>query len=449
MTPTPTLLPVYLEDQPSDTFHRIFRALKANAGSMANWLDPVPIAQAASAASNLIADAVVVPDFSGRVYSQLAAFQAIKDRPIILATSEHATVFMWDWEGRDWLRRRGVATLAPNSLTEFHDLLRALAIKRRLPAATMLAYWDDLGAGQQPDIFKRFFWWEEECSDLLRRRLGVTVDKRSFKDLVRRANALPDARIQAAVEALPNWPIDSGLGGYAREQALRLKLALADDLDATPGVIAAGINCLNESATSVTTPCLAWSLLFEERGLIWGCEADLTSMITQYLVVKALDAPAMMSNLYPFVSGQAALDHERIPYFPAVPDHPEDHILAAHCGFFGLLPPSMTTRWTLRPPVLAIVNRQANVVDAEMAVGSATMIKIRSTMDTLAVTPAQLVRYEQYADSDCLNGALLRVADGPRFVDALPSHHYVIAGGDLLPRLRNIAPVLGLDLEVI
>ena len=36
----------------------------------------------------------------------------------------------------------------------------------------------------------------------------------------------------------------------------------------------------------------------------------------------------MMTNLYPFLMGQAALAHERIPHFPAV-DEPENHILAA------------------------------------------------------------------------------------------------------------------------
>ena len=74
-------------------------------------------------------------------------------------------------------------------------------------------------------------------------------------------------------------------------------LALRDDLDEAPGVIAAGINCLNESQTSTTTPCLAWNLLFEERGLIWGCEADLTSMITKYIVWESLRNPVMMTNL--------------------------------------------------------------------------------------------------------------------------------------------------------
>ena len=42
----------------------------------------------------------------------------------------------------------------------------------------------------------------------------------------------------------------TGLVWRARAEALRLYLALSDELDETPDVIAAGINCLNESATS-------------------------------------------------------------------------------------------------------------------------------------------------------------------------------------------------------
>ncbi|MDR3106816.1 MAG: hypothetical protein LBU05_01255, partial [Bifidobacteriaceae bacterium] len=269
-------LPVYLEPGPSATFERIVTALRELTAGLVEWLAPTQISQAPALLAE--ADAVVVPDFSGLVYHQLTCFKALAPVPVILATSDHGTVFMWDWEGRDWLRRRGVPTLAPNSLVEFHDLARALAVRRELPGAKMLAYWDDLGAGQQPDIFKRFFWWEDECSDLLRSRLGVSVIKRSFRDLVARAAVIPAARIEAELARRTVGPVVGRLSRHAQDQAVRLKLALEDDLDETPGVIAAGVNCLNESDTSLTTPCFAWNQLFAERGLIWGCEADLTSM---------------------------------------------------------------------------------------------------------------------------------------------------------------------------
>ena len=59
---------------------------------------------------------------------------------------------MWT-ENWDHLRRRDVDTVAPTSLGEFHDLCRALGeTARRCDHARLPG---QLGAGKQPDIFKR------------------------------------------------------------------------------------------------------------------------------------------------------------------------------------------------------------------------------------------------------------------------------------------------------
>ena len=431
------LVPVYLEDEPQPSFAHQLETLRTLSAELVDWLPPVQIAHA----SAVDADAIIVPDMSGVAYRRLVDFRALT-LPIIIVTSEFGTVSMWDWEIRDYLRRREVDTVAPTSLEEFHDVCRALALKRTLRSSTMLAYLDNLGAGKQPDIFKRFYWWEEECVDDLEGAFGVNVDRRSYRELWRRALAIPDGRLESELARIAGPVPMVGLAASARRDAVRLKLALSDELDETPGVIAAGINCLNESATSTTTPCLAWNLLFEERELIWGCEADLTSMITQYLVWGSLRAPAMMTNLYPFLMGQAALAHERIPYFPQV-DEPENHILTAHCGFFGVVPQSWATEWTLREPVLEIVDPNANVIDARFPEGDLTIVKIASTMDALVTTPALL------ESSDCLNGAILRVEDGYRYVEQLPSHHAVLAVGDITRRLELVGDVLGIGIQKI
>jgi hypothetical protein len=439
----PRLLPVYLEDHQTASFRVQLEALKVLSGDVVDWLEPAQI----SDARKVTASAIVVPDMSGLAYRLLKEFAAL-ELPILIITSEFGTVSMWDWEIRDFLRRRGVETIAPTSLEEFHDLCRAISVKERLSTATMLAYQDNLGAGKQPDIFKRFYWWEDECVDDLQASFGVSIERRSYKELWARALAMPSARLEAEMaRVMPAVPM-SGLARKAREDALRLKLALDDELDETPGVIAAGINCLNESATSTTTPCLAWNLLFEERGLIWGCEADLTSMITQYMTWETLRTPAIMTNLYPFLMGNAALKHEKIPFFPAV-DKPETHILVAHCGFLGVIPQSWSTEWTLRPPVLEIVDPNAHAIDGRLPEGQMTIVKIASTMDKLVVTPAELTTYQQYANSDCLNGAVLRVEDGYRYAEGLPSHHAVIALGDVVRRLEVVGPVLGVGIEKI
>ena len=442
-TPRPRLVPLSLEPVSNDSFTRQLGQLIRLSGDLVEWLPPVylgdPVPDTASA--------VVVADMSGLAYRLLEQFRAI-GKPILVITSEFGTVSMWDWEIRDYLRRRGVATIAPTSLQEFTDICRALAVKEQLPTAKMLAYQDDLGAGKQPDIFKRFYWWEDECVEDMQRAFGVTIEHRSFRALAARSAGIGERRVEETQARLqPGVPM-VGLTWRARAEALRLYLALSDELDETPGVIAAGINCLNESATSPTTPCLAWNLLFEERGLIWGCEADLTSMMTKYLTYGSLRVPVIMTNLYPFLMGDAALKHERIPYFPNMPE-PQNHILVAHCGFLGVVPQSFATEWVLRPRVLEIVDPNAHAIDARIAVGDATILKLTSTMDSIAVTSAELTGYAQYENSDCLNGAVLRVSDGYQFVEKLPSHHAVIATGDITRRLALVADVLGLAVQPI
>jgi hypothetical protein len=440
---TPRLLPVYLEEAPQRSFTVQLEHLRRELGSLVHWLEP----QSIDAPVPEHASAVVVPDLSGVAYRKVDEFSAI-DQPILVITSEFGTVSMWDWEIRDDFRRRGITTIAPLSLQEARDICRALAVKETLAGATMLAYQDDLGSGKQPDIFKRFYWWEGECVDRIQERFGVQVEHRSYRELAARADAVGDDRVEAAAARIADKVPMMGLTKQAQADALRMYVAIGDELDESGNVIAAGINCLNESATSRTTPCLSWNLLFEERGLMWGCEADLVSMLTEFLVHKSLEAPVMMSNLYPFLLGDAALKHERIPYFPDV-DEPHNHVLVAHCGYFGVVPQSFAKKWNLRPKVLGIVDENAHAIDAEIPEGDITVAKLAGTMDTLVTSHAQLSRFVQYADSDCLNGAMLRVEDGYRFVENLPSHHAILATGDLRRRLDVVAPVLGVGIERI
>ena len=110
---------------------------------------------------------------------------------------------------------------------------------------------------------------------------------------------------------------------------------------------------------------------------------------------------------------------------------------------------SWATEWTLTPPVLQIVDANSHAIDARFPEGDITLVKIASTLDTLTVVPAELLHYEQYADSDCLNGAVLHVDDGYRYVEALPSHHAVLAVGDVKRHLELACSVLGLQYQRI
>lgn len=222
-------------------------------------------------------------------------------------------------------------------------------------------------------------------------------------------------------------------------------LAVRDEIRSMNGIGAVGINCLNESRYSDTTPCLAWNLLYEEEQMIWGCEADIVSMLTKYILHKTLHMPIMMTNLYPFLMGKAALAHERIPYFPAV-DEPENHILAAHCGYLGVVPQTFATQWRLSPKVLAIVDENASAIDARLPLGDMTLAKFDSSLEVMSVAEGSLTEYVQYEDSDCLNGAILRVADGRRMLDRITSHHYLLMTGHHQADIEMIGKVFNFQI---
>jgi hypothetical protein len=112
------------------------------------------------------------------------------------------------------------------------------------------------------------------------------------------------------------------------------------------------------------------------------------SMISKYLLHKSLGAPIMMTNLYPFLLGNAALKHERIESFPEVEADPENHILVAHCGYMGVIPESFATEWSLRKKVLAIVDENASAIDARLPVGDITLAKLHPSMDKMTVARA-------------------------------------------------------------
>jgi hypothetical protein len=188
-------------------------------------------------------------------------------------------------------------------------------------------------------------------------------------------------------------------------------------------------------------------MLYEEDKLIWGCEGDTLTMLTKYILHKSLDVPIMMTNMYPFLMGDAALKHERIPYFPKVLGNPDNYILAAHCGYFGVVPQSFATDWKVESKVLAIVDDNAIALDARLPEGPITLTKLLPTLEIMSVIEGEIEKYTQYENSDCLNGAVIRVSDGHQLVSSLSSHHYLILTGHRLAEIRQIAKVFGFDIE--
>ena len=189
-------------------------------------------------------------------------------------------------------------------------------------------------------------------------------------------------------------------------------------------------------------------MLFEKDGIIFACEGDTLTLLSNYLIHGSLDCSFMMTNVYPFLVGMAALAHEKIDKFPDIKD-PDNHALGVHCGYFGLVARQFCTEWTLRPKALEIVDPNAVVVDCRLPIGPATLAKVNANMTEITIIKAEIEDYVQYPGSDCRNGALIRYSDGHKVMEGLSSHHAIIMSGDKVPELMQMAKVFNLKTTVL
>lgn len=432
------LIPLYFQSADDPEFRGQCEKLEELLREEADILEPRPLGSTLPEA-----DAVIFPQVLGDAYRRVEEIRAIPV-PIIIATSEFGMVNMWDWEIVNYLRGRGIQVFAPYTLDLTRSIVRACALRKEMKETSFLLFQDNPGEGMQASIFKRFFWWEQECIERVRQKFGVQAVKKSFKALGEKAKSISDEKARE-VWARWNWPIE-GLSERAILSAVKIYLVLKEEVENNPSVKGAGMNCLNESFYSDTTPCLAWCMLFVEKELIWACEGDLMTLLTKFILYRTLRQPVMMSNVYPFLMGQAALKHERIANFPEVTE-PENHLLIAHCGYFGLMPPSFASNWVVRPKVLAIVDENAHAVDARFPEGSVTLVKLDSTLEKIFLVEGILEGYAQYPGSDCRNGGIIRIPSGRRLMAHLPSHHMLILTGHHGVALENVAKVLDVAVE--
>ncbi len=439
------IVPIYLRKPDDPSFVTQVEKLRTLLADEADIVEPVKLGDPVPET-----DAVIIPDMLGDAFRLVDKFKQLP-QPIMVVTSEFGTVSMWDWEINSYLTAKGIRVVGPTSLEKTKQVCRAFALKRQLKHSKILVYQDNPanGTGKQDEIFKRFYWWEPECVAAIEAKYGVKIIKKSFKKLAEDARCIPDEEAQKVwdekkaktpIGALTNRSILSAVKNY---------MAIKAELDQDPDILAVGINCLNESMYSETTPCLAWNFLYNDKRIVWGCEGDLVTMMTELLIEKTIGVPFMMTNLYPFQMGYAALKHEHIPYFPEVDGAPENYILAAHCGYFGVVPQAFATQWKLQPKVLAIVDDNATAIDARLPEGPVTLVKLMPPFDRWSVVEGEMPKYAQFENSDCLNGAVIRVSNGKRLVADIASHHYIITTGHNLNELETVSKVFDLGLGTL
>ena len=434
------LVPLFFEeanDRERGEFQEQMKRLNEFYGDVAEFLPPVQVGDPLPEADAILFPQLIYAAF--RHNTELTGYGL----PMVVITSRFGTVEMWDWEIVTYLRDLGCNVFSPYSIEMGKTVLRSLGVKRSLKeGAKFLMFQDSPGEGMQANIFKRFYWWEKESTEKMEQTFGCQLIYRSWKEVCEQARAISD---DEARKVSADWDINQeGVCETNFLKAVKVYIAVKAVIGEIGDVAGVGSNCLNESFHCDTTPCLAWNMLFERDNIIWACEGDTLTMLSTYIIYRAIDKPIMMTNLYPFLVGMAALAHEKIDHFPDIED-PDNHALGVHCGYFGLVPRSFCSQWTLRPKVLGIVNDDAVMIDGRMPEGPVTLAKIYPGFKKLSVIKAEIESYVQYPGSDCRNGALIRYNDGHKVMDALCSHHSLIISGDVKPQLLQLARVFGWD----
>lgn len=437
----PVLTPVYFETGYHESFHLQLERIRTELGSVAEIAAPVLIGEPLPEETDL----VLIPVLVGEAYKKLEEFKNMQ-RPVLLLTSEFMTIAMWDWEIRTFLEMNGVQTFAPYTKEQAITICKAYDCRTAVRDSVFLMYQETPGDGMQPEIFKRFFWWEQACIDRMEELWGVRVQRKSLKELGERACQIPDTLAQQVLaQHATTW---EDVCDNAKINAAKLYLAICDDLEKMPQVKGVGTNCLNESFYCSTTPCFAWNLLYKTKGLLWACEADIVSLLTKFLLHTATGAPVMMTNMYPFLMGSAAIKHEKIEAFPTVPC-PEDCVLGVHCGYVGFMPEGFAKTWSLRERVLEIVDDNAVAVDACYEPGPVTIVQLHQDLRTALVVQGILESYAEYPGSDCRRGAVIRVKNGQALMRNLYSHHAIVMPGYRGEQVNLAARILGLKTNEI
>jgi hypothetical protein len=97
--------------------------------------------------------------------------------------------------------------------------------------------------------------------------------------------------------------------------------------------------------------------------------------------------------------------------------------------------------------VLAIVDDNAHALNARMQEGAMTLAKFEAGFERLSVIQGDIAGYAQYEDSDCLNGAVLRIPDGHKLLREISSHHYLLMSGHNLPGIEMLAKIFDFKID--
>lgn len=241
--------------------------------------------------------------------------------------------------------------------------------------------------------------------------LGATVRVVPLDRLVREAGS-------AAPEELDVRPVAAE---GVDEADVRKALALLTAMKRIAGDGPLTVRCFDLLRLYGVTPCLPLALL-NSRGLVAGCEGDVPSLLTMYIVSSISGRPAWMGNVTP---------------------GPEPGTIGlAHCTFpiSEALNYSLTTHFESGKPL---------AVKAEVPEGRrATLAKYDPRTRTLRAIRATVRSGRQFTRA-CRTQAVFSVSqEAVRLTLSRPmGAHYVAVLDDIVPGLRVFSALAGINLE--
>jgi len=239
--------------------------------------------------------------------------------------------------------------------------------------------------------------------------LGASVEVVPLEDLAKEAEG-------AEPEQMPGQPSRlEGVSGEQVERALRLASAMRR-LSEGPLTV----RCFDLLRIYGVTPCLALAAL-NSKGLIAGCEGDVPSLLTMYILSKLSGRPAWMGNVTPGPAGTLAIAHCTFP-------------LSEASSF------ELTTHFETDRPV---------GVRAYVREGlRATLAKYDPRNRTLRAIRAEVALGRPFTRA-CRTQVAFRVSE--RALELTLSRpmgaHYAVVFDDVVPGLRAFASLEGLRLE--
>jgi L-fucose isomerase-like protein len=356
---------------------------------------------------------------------------------------------MWRWSASDMLRALGVEVRLIKNSKEGLLVLKALAVRRQLKSSAFVVF------GEQ-----NFPWNANAVGHLMTEKLGTRIVVRPISDIQKRYERITQKEVRAFWEARRARYTEKTVRAGELDQGIRTCLAIRSIL-LEERALGFGVNCYGDLLIKGDrdVPCLAQNLLRED-GYIAACDGDFCTMMGMALVSLFLDAPCLMSNLYPVMLAGALMEHFRSRLAPDTKKYPKKKwknlARIGHCGFVGVVSPEMTPSGKVLLKDFGGTyeikrdGRGCGIDGALRASKRITIIELSLDGKTLLVTAGKVCETTRHKGlSHVESTGLLEFDDLEQFIENISREHVVICYGDHRSELVLLAEVLGLECKLL